>query len=51
MNIIEARFERLIEHMSIMVLKLLRPLNRDQVIEASGQTIHIILIVPIKPIP
>jgi hypothetical protein len=36
MDVIKARFERLIEHVGIMVLKLLCPLNRDHVVKASG---------------
>lgn len=50
MNVIEAGFERFIKHMCVVILKLLCTLYRDEIIEAAGEAIHIILIVSIKSV-
>ena len=50
MNVIEAGFERFIEHVRIVILELLGSLNGNEIVKAASYAIYFIFIITIEPI-
>ena len=49
-NVVEAGFKGLVEHVSVMVFELLCALNGNQIVEASSETIDIVFLVSIETV-
>lgn len=50
MDVVEEGLEGLIQHVRIVVLELLRPLYGDEVVQAAGEAVHVVLLVPVESV-